>query len=397
MQGIEALAAQAGQAIAERDAVQANLLELDASFGKRMLDGAALTGRTRQRWETAQSALGELWETFTAYTAVIDRLAELARRPSPGRERELAALLDGRPVTLDRAPAPLRGRDLADTGRLELSLAAAVAAMRRAFACVTEVTTAAEAVWTEVTSRLDPVAEQIARARPLLAGLDDDALTAGFRDAEARLEALRGQLNSDPLSLWSGSQADLTAVTLLDRQVSGLAPRIAELDRLRREAGARIENLRVAAGQVRADRAALEQAAARAATRVTGLPPLPVVAAPPLDALTALAAAGRWSRLAADLGRWEAAIEESRAQIRDTERIVASLLAQRSELRGLLDAYKAKASRLVGAEDPELGEKYQCAHDLLWTAPCDLAAATAAVTGYQQAILARGREKKGGR
>ena len=66
----------------------------------------------------------------------------------------------------------------------------------------------------------------------------------------------------------------------------------------------------------------------------------------------------------------------------------AALLDRRAELRGLLDAYQAKAARLGAAEDTELGKLYAQAHDLLWTAPCDLAAAAAAVTSYQEAILA---------
>ena len=39
------------------------------------------------------------------------------------------------------------------------------------------------------------------------------------------------------------------------------------------------------------------------------------------------------------------------------------------------------------AEDAELDQRYQEAKNLLWTAPCDLAAASAAVTSYQQAVL----------
>ena len=55
---------------------------------------------------------------------------------------------------------------------------------------------------------------------------------------------------------------------------------------------------------------------------------------------------------------------------------------------GLLGAYKAKAARLGMAEDADLAVRYDQVRDLLWTAPCDLAAAEAAVDGYQQAILA---------
>ena len=44
-----------------------------------------------------------------------------------------------------------------------------------------------------------------------------------------------------------------------------------------------------------------------------------------------------------------------------------------------------------GAEDSELDGRYDHAHALLWTAPCDLSAASAAVAAYQQAVLEYGR------
>jgi len=64
-------------AAAERDAIQANLLELDSSFGKQLLAGAELTGGTRRRWDATA--------------------ATLARHRVP-------------PPSWDGRPAPLRGR-----------------------------------------------------------------------------------------------------------------------------------------------------------------------------------------------------------------------------------------------------------------------------------------------
>src|SRR5262249_25334662 len=81
-------------------------------------------------------------------------------------------------------------------------------------------------------------------------------------------------------------------------------------------------------------------------------------------------------------------------QCREAERHATALLDRREELRGLLDAYQARAARLGGAEDGDLDARYARARELLWTAPCDLAAATAAVTGYQQAVLALGERGK---
>src|SRR5262249_30844150 len=137
-------------ATAERDTIQGNLLDLDTSFGKRMLSGAQLTGVTKQRWDAASAALASLWDTYTAYSAVIDRAAELLATVRHGTLGQVPALLRGRPVQLPRGPAPLARRDLADTGLESLTIATAVARMRKDFPAVAEVVTAAEAVWGEV-------------------------------------------------------------------------------------------------------------------------------------------------------------------------------------------------------------------------------------------------------
>ena len=112
MPGTEDLTAKAADAFSQRDAIQANLLELDQSFGKRLLDGAALTGVTKQRWDTASAGLANLWQTFTAYSAVVDRAADLAqsRRRSARETAELGELLTGRCVTTSETTPPLARR-----------------------------------------------------------------------------------------------------------------------------------------------------------------------------------------------------------------------------------------------------------------------------------------------
>ena len=67
----------AANVLAERDAIQANLLELDGSYTRRLLDGAPLSGQTREGWDKASATLVSLWETYMAYSAVVDRVAEL--------------------------------------------------------------------------------------------------------------------------------------------------------------------------------------------------------------------------------------------------------------------------------------------------------------------------------
>src|SRR5262249_13666986 len=149
-----------------------------------------------------------------------------------------------------------------------------------------------------------------------------------------------------------------------------------KLAALRTDADARISAVTAAVSTAAGARqdaiAARDRAQAKIATAALPAPP-------ELGALTArlagageLKAAGRWTRLASELDLIEKQAEEVVSQCREVERRAAALLDRREELRGLLDAYQARAARLGGAEDTDLDARYARAHDLLWTAPCDL-------------------------
>jgi hypothetical protein len=383
-------------ATAERDGIQANLLDLEGSFGKRLLAGAALTGESKRRWEAAATDLATLWEIFTAYAAVVDRAAQLlaaARRPSARELAQITTMLNGASVELTRTPVPLARRELTETGRSDLTLATAVREMTRAFASVADVTAAAENVWNETADGLSEIDTQLAAAKEQAGDLAEDELISTLAAAKDELARLRDVLNSDPLALWQGGRVDTARLGRLREQAAAAAARAGDLARLREDAQRRMA---AAAAAVAAAAAAWEDATAtrdRAATKIAAaeLPP-PPAETPGLDlrlaALGKLKAAGRWARLAAELDTIEAESAAATQRYLDAERAVAALLGRRDELRGLLDAYQAKAARLGAAEDTELTARYQQARDLLWTAPCDLAAASAAVTHYQQAILA---------
>jgi len=394
----ESAAQRAAAVIAERDAVQANLLELDGGFAKQVLEGAALTGQTRDRWAAASASLATLWETFLAYSAVVDRVAALGTGPKrPARKDlpELSDLLTEGCIQLPGPPVPLARRDLAAAARPPVTLTTAVGAMRRLFTQVTEVTSAVESVWAALGPPFDAATADLARCAPLVAGLGADA-EAELRAVSADLDALRAASNADPLALWhpdsagtQGGRADTSSADRLRERAAALASRIAELDRVRRQARHRIEELTAAVAGARTARQEAVAAWQAAATRVSALPsPPPDIGDPPLAGLDALAARGQWSRLAAELDRCEADLAASGAQTAGLRQAAAAALDKRDELRGLLRAYKAKAARLGGAEDESLADSHERARALLWTAPCDLAAAEAAVAAYQRAILA---------
>jgi hypothetical protein len=396
----EQAAAAAQAALSERDAIQANLLELDGSFGKRLLAGAALTGQTKRRWDAAAATLATLWQVYSAYSAAVDRAAEaVAGRLGPRELAAVTALLTGPSVQLASGPAPLAGRDLADSGREELTLVTAVARMRRAFASVTEVVAAAEQVWTEMAGRLDTISAELDRVTRLTTTLNDEAVTGNLAASQAGLARQRDTLNADPLSLWQGSTVDVAPADRLAERVTSIAARVDELVRLRDEARDRIAEVTAAADRARAARddavAAWRQAAAKIAPEAMPPPPGDLAdLSGRLAGLDALLAAGRWIRLSSELHLLERELAVAATKFIDTERAVVALMNRRDELRGLLDAYQAKAARLGAVEDTGLAERYDRARDLLWTAPCDLAAAADAVTGYQQAVLAAGGQPR---
>ena len=391
----EQAAAAVAAATAERDGIQANLLDLDGSFGKRMLAGAALTGESKQRWEAATADLAALWETFTAYAAVVDKAAELlagARRSSDRELAQITTLLTGASVEVTRS-VPLARRDLTETGRSRLTLAAAVREMRRAFAGVSDVVAAAESVWNETADGLSEIGAELDAAKKQLGDAGDDEAAGALAAAGDELGRLRDLLNCDPLALWQGGSVDTARLGRLRKQATEAAARAAEIARVRADAQRRIA---AAAAAVSAAAAAFADAVAardRAAARIAAaeLPPPPAETTGldvRLAALDKLKAAGRWSRLAAELDTIEAEAAADGQRYRDARQAAAALLGRRDELRGLLDAYQIKAARLGAAEDSGLSKLYDQAHELLWTAPCYLAAAAAAVTRYQQAILA---------
>ncbi len=398
----EQAAAAVKAAVAERDAIQANLLELDSSFGKQLLAGAELTGGTKRRWDATAGTLATLWQVYSAYSAVVDQAAEaVARHLGPRELAAITGLLAGRSVQLASGPAPLAGRDLADAGREDLTPATAVARMRGAFTAVTEVISAAEQVWTEVTGRLDAAGAELARVTPLAATLGDEALAGDLAAVQGKLSRLRDTLNSDPLALWLGppgaadpgrGPVDTSAVDRLAEQATAVAARVGELARLRDDARQRIAGVTTAAASARSAREDAVAAWQRAAVKIAAgaLPPRPAELADlsaRLSGLGALQAGGRWTRLASELDLLDRELATVTAGFKEAERAAVAAIAKRDELRGLLGAYKAKAARLGAVEDPGLAERYDQARDLLWTAPCDLAAAEAGVAGYQQAVL----------
>jgi hypothetical protein len=386
-------AAAVAAAVAERDTIQANLLDLDGSFGKRLLAGAKLTGETKKRWDTAAAELAILWGTFSAYSAVVDRAAEILStvRRSPGRAlTELTSILNAPSVRLPHASSALARGDLTGTADTAVTLAAAVAAMRRSFAVVADVVAAAETVWNTMSDQLQQVAADLNAARQRAGGIADDTFAGALALAETDLGQLREVVNTDPLALWQGGEVDATRLGRLRERAAAAGSRATELAALRENADRRIAAVAVTVSAARDAwqdaMAARAEAVVKIGTELPGPPDVHGLAGR-LATLDTLKAAGRWGRLASELDLLEEQAAAAARGCREAERQASALLDRRGELRGLLDSYQAKAASCGGAEDSGLQARYDHAHGLLWTAPCDLSAAADAVAVYQQAVL----------
>ncbi|WP_406727509.1 hypothetical protein WJ438_26875 [Streptomyces sp. GD-15H] len=399
---------------AEHEAVETSLLALQDHAGRRLLEGARLTGRTAERWTATEASITLLWTYFDAYADALRTAREIrARRRWSSREDlvELTELLRGECVTVAgsatatataNAPTP-HGRP---GNRLSerYSLAALVERMNELYASSLDTVVAADAVWSALPARIDLLAAELRRTRRLAhpVGVRPGEHPAGddLERITRSLTALREQVVSDPLAFWKPAEGSSAPgggrpdTTVYDREARALEEVRREIDAVlavRQDSEKRIVRLRDVLS--RADRTLAEARTARgevlakiAATEV------PVVSGPPTVLQEQLAAAAeyrrhaQWHRLSPLLESLEQKAEDELERARESLTAVTAPLAIRAELRGRLDAYKAKVSRHGLAEDAVLVERYERARRMLWSAPCDLRVAREAVLRYQHAV-----------
>jgi hypothetical protein len=195
---------------AEHEAIETSLLALQDHAGRRLLEGAELTGVTKDRWASAEQAISLLWEYFDAYTAALNDTRELrARRRWPNREDlvELTDRLRGRSVTIAGSAAHTAP---SITGPAKLSqqftLEELVARMNELYAGSLDMVVTADSVWSALPARIDLLSAELQRTRSLAhsVGVRPGEHPAGdeLESITHELSTLRTQVISDPLAFW---------------------------------------------------------------------------------------------------------------------------------------------------------------------------------------------------
>ncbi|WP_101952501.1 hypothetical protein [Mycobacterium sp. 3519A] len=362
---------------AEVAAMSATLVELDSHPGLEHVRVYPPKGLTAQRWDSVEKALAQLWDDLNRMTSILEsaRTVRARRSKLDDSDRiELTRLLREPTLEVSRQPIPLAQRTI--SGHAEtveyVGLADTAERMHATYPGVVDFLDAVDRV-------NSLVAEKLAPTRKLL-----DA--AGAPEPEQMAELLEISA-TDPLSL---ATRDIEQrVTAIADSVERRSTELAELAEIQSNwAGA------VAAVANRLDE--LRDASTRTA-QVRGYAVQKVLSGtfpqrrdehPALHAeLTSLTAPDP-KALRSLRRRVEAALQAAR----DEEQLAQGLLDRRTELKGRLTAYQAKAARLGLGEDRDLLACLRIAEGLLSRRPSDLRAVTRAISDYQQ-MIADKREK----
>ncbi|RVX38324.1 hypothetical protein EDD27_0619 [Nonomuraea polychroma] len=369
----------------ERDRISGDLLDLESHTTYQLLKGASLRGATERRWAAAQEALARLWGLNDVYRAVLrdaEHIQASRSKLSAEQLTELTELLTGASVVVRAAAKPVEQRTLLPQADERLTLDETVTRMDAAFQEVTSALNDIDAQWNALLPRLDAADSELRRIRELEHDLGESA--AGLGALEAELKRIRAALVEDPL----GAAVEPG----LDRLTGLLADSLAELELaivVKQEYARRREDLVAGLDRVRAAESEARLAHGAVVVKIA----LPPQAQPRsrVDALTGAldaldVSADTWVLRAKRLAELESDVRRAVDQAQATAKALYGLVGRRDELRGRLGACQAMAVRKGMAEDPAASSLFARARTLLWSAPCDLTKAAAAVEDYQRAI-----------
>jgi hypothetical protein len=379
----------------ESELFSLKLRRLEAHPAYRRLHDTRSTGSTLQAWDRASALADELTAQLRVYLDVLDRAD--AAFPARGRVTRhdlvrITVMLNGPADQTDGQPAEGAG----SRGVVAL-MAAMNATYDEVYATVDDIEECASIVW----RRLDGLAETLRGLKARAASLTfrDDASIDVLDGLERELAEITPAAHADPKGcvMATGDGSGATTPDRLRRLTAGVENAQAYLSTINRqqaELQAALINLRAELTQVEALEQQYRSAEATVQTRITGVATDDYPDAAP-DLRAALARLerrrsdevwGQTSAAARELEQGLAAARDRAITRRDAARM---LLEQRDELRGRLSAYRAMAIRLHHTEDLDLADEYERTYRILWSGPCDLAAATAAVASYQRAVIER--------
>ncbi len=378
-------------------AIADNLLELQAEPAYQSLagtgasgSGVQMIGLTAARVRPALAAIPTIYIHFGLLRSAVDRALAI-RRTLPamfgadGKIAELQQLLYGRSILLPATDIPLAQRTLLSGSRQSESVTAdeLLARMMGAYSQAKDAVLAVGKAWGDLAAELDRTE---ARMRRLGANAEADRMLA----------ETRGRIQADPLGALEYLSSHVGPMIAQAEQKVAASEQV---ERALRQAHAQWSTLLQLHGE---SAAAARECAARFTALADAAAPVPEDKIEALggwlNRLKARRAEGNPAALAVGLKNWCATAD---AYARQSESVCAGYRGAREsrrELRGRLDALKAKARVYGLAELVALAGAAQEAEALLAESPTHLPRAAAAVAGYEQQLsgIARTRTAEQG-
>jgi hypothetical protein len=375
-----------------RDAAErigTNLVDMELETDLNPVGVALLQGESAIAWAAARETQLKLWHWYGLLTTQLERAVELRGARSHVRKETLAQLeelLGGASIELQAGDVPLSSRGLlgASWSVERCTCDELLARMAETFAESTGLLARFASAWDVLAPRVRTAELRVRELGALAATLG----VPGSHDLDVArhgVSALEESLAKDPLTV------DPAAVEQLESSIDRLADSLARLGEFRRAADGRLDAAqRLLDELVLADRrcaeahAEVERKIARPAA-----PPAPTLgprAGLELDGIRVLVASGAWDQARIGLEQWSARVGALVERVRVNTAETLAPLESRNELRGRLQAYQAKATRLGVVEDEELREAFERALDALYVAPADLERAEQFVLDYQRRL-----------
>jgi hypothetical protein len=256
--------------------------------------------------------------------------------------------------------------------------------MASSFTQVKAVISQITGIWATLNPRLDRARSALDEAGRLADQLGEPA-RVDVDSATLELAAISRAALVDPLSVDSGDVDRManTAVALRDDLQADLA--------LRGSFEARTRESRELVSRLAGLERDVDAAQSELAVKIAGASVEPLTRtsdnrAAELDGVLELAGAGHLREARKTLEAVRARTESGIAEAKEALDAARAPVQARNQLRGLLDAYQAKAKRTGRLEDPRVAEIFSRAQECLYAAPMDLALATRLVRSYQEAL-----------
>lgn len=387
------------------DLVSQNLIDLNSLPAYQRLSGGygfpkvQLTGITQAQVTPALEAMNDLFQHFDLLRNTIDQAIDLRKQVSwfLGSEQkvnQIEQLLTGESIQLPVLETPLAQRGLLSAAQTANAIApeTLLMVMTNAFQVAKDVVLAVDQAWERLEPALAHAEAEIVSLQKLADSLGVDSC-ADLSIAEQKITVLRERVESDPL----GVQADF------DR---GLEPLLAQtrakLRQLVQQQTQVRDNLAIAHQQLQTLRelhAIAETAFQESQEKVTDQSTLQTpLASEQIEALSQWLtrletkfSEGLLNPVLVGLENWTVKVKQYIEAQKTACTANKAPLEARAELRGRLDALKAKALAWGLAEDTVLVKLALDAKQLLYTRPTPLDQASQLVSQYEKRLNSQPR------